>query len=255
MLLYQIGYLAKKSGVSVRTLRYYEQIELLLPTEIRESKYRYYNEEDLLKLQHILFYKELGFKLKDIKLILDDDDFDPVKSFQSQKEILYSQKTKLETIIKTVENTIKNLKKGNSMNIEELYEGFNHQEAKEYREEALWNWEDEVLKSEKSLVKMDKKDFTKLKQDFNTLWIQLSKMSNENPKSMEVQKLMKEHYKMIKIFWGIKDYQKIDKDKYLGLGKLYINDSRYTKIGEEENPEFAKFLFNAMKYYADENLI
>lgn len=254
MLLYQIGYLAKKSGVSVRTLRYYEQIGILIPTEIRESKYRYYNEEDLLKLQQILFYKELGFKLKDIKSILDDDDFDPVKSFQDQKEQLYNQRIKLDKIIETVEKTIIEIKKGNTMNIDDLYEGFNGNDLKEYRDEAIWNWEDEVLKSEKSLLKMDKKDFKKLQIEFNNLWIQLSKSINLNPQSEEVQTLIAEHYKMIKMFWGMKDYQKIEKEKYLGLGQLYIDDGRYTKIGDEENPEFAKFLFNAMNYFANENL-
>ena len=92
-MLVKIGVLAKKSGVSIRTLRYYEEIELLLPSEILESGYRLYNEDDTLRLQQILFYKALDYNLNEIKKILDKSDFDLVKSLEVQKvNLLKKQK-------------------------------------------------------------------------------------------------------------------------------------------------------------------
>ena len=83
-----VSQVAQITGVSTRTLQYYDEIELLKPSELTSSGYRLYNEESLQKLQQILFFKELGFKLKDIKEILEKPDFDKISAFKKQKELL-----------------------------------------------------------------------------------------------------------------------------------------------------------------------
>jgi DNA-binding transcriptional MerR regulator len=85
---YTVKKLAQLSGVSIRTLRFYDEIDLLKPAFYGENKYRYYEEEQLLMLQQILFFRELGFSLSDIQRILGGNDFDKIESLKSQKFML-----------------------------------------------------------------------------------------------------------------------------------------------------------------------
>lgn len=94
-----IKQVAELTGISTRTLQYYDEIGLLKPSELTRSGYRLYNEEALQKLQQILFFKELGFKLKEIKEILQKPDFDKIKAFKRQKELLLLQRNRTDRLI------------------------------------------------------------------------------------------------------------------------------------------------------------
>lgn len=90
---------AELTGVSTRTLQYYDEINLLKPSELTPSGYRLYDDEALQKLQQILFFKELDFKLKEIRDILEDSDFDNIKAFRKQKELLELKRKRLDKLI------------------------------------------------------------------------------------------------------------------------------------------------------------
>lgn len=250
-MLLKIGELAKKSGVSIRTLRYYEEIELLLPAQILESGYRLYGESEALRLQQIFFYKELDYDLQSIKSILDDDDFNLLNSLEIQKSELLKKKKNLNQILKTLDNTINKLKGEKIMNVEELYEGF--PSAKEYREEAIEKYGDDVFKSEEALMKLKKEDFNKLNSDFHNLWLKLAELSNTNidPNSDEVQELILQHFKYMAVYWGVKTIE-IKKEQYLGLADLYIEDKRFTTINDVIYPNMGKFLKESMNSFANE---
>ncbi|MDE6607794.1 MAG: MerR family transcriptional regulator [Lachnospiraceae bacterium] len=94
-----IKQVAELTGISTRTLQYYDEIGLLKPSELTGSGYRLYNDEALQKLQQILFFKELGFKLKEIKEILQKPDFDRIKAFKRQKELLLLQRNRTDRLI------------------------------------------------------------------------------------------------------------------------------------------------------------
>lgn len=76
------------TGVSVRTLQFYDEIGLLKPTQMTESGYRLYDESALEVLQQILFFKELDFTLKEIKVIMENPQFDKKAAFEKQKELI-----------------------------------------------------------------------------------------------------------------------------------------------------------------------
>lgn len=105
-----VSQVAQITGVSTRTLQYYDEIELLKPSELTSSGYRLYNEESLQKLQQILFFKELGFKLKDIKEILEKPDFDKISAFKKQKELLLLKRNRIDRLIQLLNR----LEKGES---------------------------------------------------------------------------------------------------------------------------------------------
>ena len=104
----RINEVVKLTGVSARTLQYYDKIGLLIP-EKQDNGYRDYTHENLEKLQKILFYKFLKFKLNDIKELLKGD-IDNLKILEQQRELVLKEKEKFEVILKNIEKTIKNYK-------------------------------------------------------------------------------------------------------------------------------------------------
>jgi len=118
----RINEVVKITGVSARTLQYYDEIGLLIPQKL-DNGYRDYSEENLEKLQKILFYRFLKFKLNDIRELLEGD-FDNLKILEQQRELILREKEKFEVILHNMEKTIRNYKGEQTMTIEEKFNGF-----------------------------------------------------------------------------------------------------------------------------------
>ena len=121
---YTVKRVAAMSGVSERTLRFYDQTDLLKPAYTKANGYRIYEEPQLLMLQQILFYRELGFELKRIKKILGQRKFGKVAALRSHRQVLEKNVTRTRTLIETIDKTIKHLKGTKTMKNEELFTGF-----------------------------------------------------------------------------------------------------------------------------------
>ncbi|HEY8436476.1 MAG TPA: MerR family transcriptional regulator [Haloplasmataceae bacterium] len=121
---YTISELARLSGVSTRTLRYYDALGLLKPTRIHSSGYRIYDREAIDRLQLILFYRELGFALKTIKDLMEADDFDVLTALRTHRKELLARRKQLDLLIQTVEKTIQAKERGIAMSDQEKFIGF-----------------------------------------------------------------------------------------------------------------------------------
>ena len=121
---YTVRKVAQMSGVSVRTLRFYDQEGLLKPAYSGANGYRYYEEPQLLMLQQVLFYRELGFELKKIKRILGRANFQKVAALRSHRKVLLKDVARTKKLIDTIDKTIAHLKGARTMNGEEMFEGF-----------------------------------------------------------------------------------------------------------------------------------
>jgi DNA-binding transcriptional MerR regulator len=121
---YTVKGVAEMSGVSVRTLRFYDSTGLLKPAYYGANGYRFYEEPQLLRLQQILFYRELGFDLKRIKEILNRRKFEKVAALRSHRRLLEKNATRTRTLIETIDKTIGHLKGTTKMESEELFAGF-----------------------------------------------------------------------------------------------------------------------------------
>src|SRR5215212_10449159 len=121
---YTVKQVAAMSGVSVRTLHSYEETGLLKPAYHGPNGYRFYEEPQLLTLQQILFYRELGFELKQIERILGGADFEKVAALQSHREVLQKNLARTHTLIETIDKTIEHLKGIRTMKSEETFAGF-----------------------------------------------------------------------------------------------------------------------------------
>src|SRR6187431_2770827 len=121
---YTVKQVARMSGVSVRTLHFYDEVGLLKPAYVGANGYRFYEEPQLLILQQILFYRELGFELKEIKRILGRADFENVAALESHRQVLEKNLIRTRSLLETIDRTIQHLKGARKMKSEEMFAGF-----------------------------------------------------------------------------------------------------------------------------------
>lgn len=121
---YTVRQVASLSGVSIRTLHFYDEVGLLKPAYVSASGYRYYEEPQLLTLQQILFYRELGLELKEIKSILGRADFEKATALDSHRSVLEKKLARTQTLIATISRTIEHIRGTIKMSSEEMFAGF-----------------------------------------------------------------------------------------------------------------------------------
>ncbi|MCP4539029.1 MAG: MerR family transcriptional regulator [Chloroflexi bacterium] len=155
---YTVSQLAKIAEVSVRTLHYYDHVDLLKSSLRTAAGYRLYEEQNLLRLQQILFFKELDFPLNEIRNILNDPEFDQVEALKNHRRLLQKQAKQLTQLLKTIDKTIQRFEEGKmGMTDEELYEGFTKEQIERYKREARERYDPALVQeSERWVRKMSK---------------------------------------------------------------------------------------------------
>lgn len=249
---YSVKKLAKLAGVSVRTLHHYDRLGLLKPSIRTEAKYRRYGQKELVRLQQILFYKELDFSLAEILALLEDPNFDLLTALKQHKQALQARQNRLSTLLATIDKTILILKGEHVMvTNEELYEGFPKGQA--YRQEAVEKYGTQVVEeSDHKLRQLGKSGFDQLKADQQDITQTLASLVHLDPSNAVVQQQITRHYENIRGFWGESVCQsKNMAEAYKGLAQLYLDDPRFISQYERTNPTFAHFLSEAMVYFAD----
>jgi len=248
---YTVKQLAKLSDVSVRTLHFYDEIGLLKPAYYGENNYRYYEAAQLLMLQQILFFRELGFQLSDIQRMISSPDFNKITALEHHRKILEKGLKQTHKLIETIDKTIAHLR-GEPMKLEEIFDGFNAEKQKLYENFLIdYGVSQDILNQSKENVKHWKKEqWMEHKKEVDALHGELvSAIKNHlEPSSSEVQKLIKKHYQMTSIFWTP------TRESYIGLGQLYCSHPDFVKFYDDINPELLKFLIEAMEVFAKHQL-
>lgn len=134
--MYTVKQLADFAGITVRTLHYYDEIDLLKPTEIGDNGYRKYDDAALYRLQQILFYREMGVELLEIKAIMNQPDFDVVGALQSHRQGLREKIKRLQHLVSTVDRTLEHLTGAGDMSKKQLFDGFSEEKQKDYERRA-----------------------------------------------------------------------------------------------------------------------
>lgn len=249
---YTVKKLAQLSGVSIRTLRFYDEIGLLKPAYYGDNQYRYYEEEQLLMLQQILFFRELGFQLNDIKKIISSPDFDKITTLESHRKILENNLSQTKILLETVDKTIAHLRGKEPMKLEEVFEGFNAEKQKVYENFLVDSGVDQtVIDNSKSKIKnWTKEQWLANKKEADQLHADLvaAIKNNLDPASPEVQKLIKKHYQMTMLFWTP------TRESYIGLSQLYCSHPDFEKFYADIHPKLLPFLVAAMKVFAEKEL-
>ena len=145
--MFTVNQLSKIASITPRTLHYYDEIGLLKPTTVGDNGYRYYGEDALLRLQQIMFYRELDISLEDIKKIMGRRNFDVLSALVTHKAQLEKRISRLENLIETVDNTIDHMKGKKEMSKKQLFEAFSEEQQAEYEKEAMQMYDPEIVKA------------------------------------------------------------------------------------------------------------
>ena len=239
------------SGVTIRTLHFYDEIGLLKPAERSQKKYRYYDEDNLLRLQQILFYREFDFTLEQIRDILDNPDFDYVSALRAHRETLLHKHERIDRLIHTLDKTIEKIQGDQTMTLrdKDLYEGFDQETIDRWNREVEDKYDPEtVAESRRNIEKMGKEKFKDVKQRGEDVTRAIAERMEMGADSPEVQAWVAEHHKWIENFYTC------PADIYRGLGQLYIENPEFTAYYEQIQPGLARFMAEAMAVYADRSL-
>ena len=247
---YSVKQLSILAGVSIRALHHYDKIGLLKPALRSETNYRYYGREELFRLQQILFYKELGFPLKEILEIMNDPAFDLVKALEFHKTALQKKAERTHQLLATIDKTISELKNKKIMMTEkEIYAGFSEKEITSIKKEVAERWGEKEIKAVEERIQLLGKegwgDHKKKGEEINLLLAELMELP---PSDIRVQKAIALHHKHLNF------YYEVSKERYLGLAKMYVEDERFYAFYDKYRKDLAAFIHGAVTVYCENGM-
>lgn len=249
---YTVKQLAEISGVTVRTLHHYDAINLLKPARYGENNYRYYEEEQALQLQQILFFRELGFSLKEIAKVLSSGSFDRLHALNAHKKALAERVEHLQRLILTVDKTIARLKGEKIMSDKNLYEGLDPQKRAEQKEKLLAYYGEcarpTIEESMERTKDWKKSDYDRVKREEKEINERLviclqNGLPADHP---DTQAIVEQHYQFIYQFYTP------NKEMYLGLGKMYVTNPDFRAHYDAFHFELAEYLAKAIEVYVEQ---
>ena len=236
----QIKKFAELTGVSVRTLHYYDEIGLLKPSSVdRFTGYRYYDESSVLRMQEILFYRELDFSLKSIAEILSSPNYDREKALKEQKKLLTLKKERLERLILSIDNAVKG---GNVMS------AFDNSEFEAYKAETKEKWGNTKAYAEFSEKTKDysKERFADINTGLEYIFRDFAELmqSGAEPNSSDAQALVKKLQAYI-----TENFYTCTDEILAGLGQMYVADERFKSNIDKYADGNAEYASEAIELY------
>jgi DNA-binding transcriptional MerR regulator len=237
---------ARIAGVSSRTLRHYDDIGLVRPAGTGPGGVRRYGRPELLRLQHVLLLRELGLGLDAIAAVLDGAT-DEVDALRRHHGRLLVEADRLRRLAGTVEKTIAERTGGRTMEAEELFGGFRDDP---YAAEARERWGDEAVRVQHRAAGWDGATAARIRDEGEAVHRALAEAlrSGAAPDDPAVQETVARHHRWVSRFW------EPDAAGYTGLGRLYVDDERFTATIDAHEPGLAEFLCAAMAVFAGTRL-
>ncbi|MDR2182794.1 MAG: MerR family transcriptional regulator [Clostridiales bacterium] len=244
---YTVNKLAKMAGVSTRTLRYYDQLGLLSPARAAENDYRMYGADDVDRLQHILFYRELGMPLEEIGRILSDKDFDAATALTGHLAALRTKREQLDALITNVEKSILAMKGEITMTDKEKFEGFVEKliddNESQYGEEVREKYGDAAVDASnarlRGMTPQQYAEMESLTQQVNDALA--AAFAQGDPTSELARKACELHKQWLCFSWP-----KYSKEAHVGVAQMYVDDPRFTAYYDKIAPGCAVFLRDAV---------
>ena len=252
MATYTVKQLARLSGVSVRTLHHYDEIGLLKPAFTGENRYRYYGREELLRLQDILFHRELGVPLAVIGRLLAGESRDRLSILTEHRDMVTERLERSRQLLRTIDRAIAELKGEGTMTDKELYKGFSPEKQAEHEQYLV----DRFGGAMRAAIDESRAKFGKLTQEeqaqalaeggnAETALVECYK-SGAEPGAAELAPLLDRHRAWIARMWG----RESTPLSYAGLADLYVSHPGFVERFEGRAAGFTEWLSTAMKLYA-----
>lgn len=250
---YRIKDAADAAGVSVRTLHHYDRIGLLCPEKTDANGYRKYTDADLQKLQQVMFFKELDFSLSEIRMIIDDPDFNRLEAMQNHIKLLLKKKKRLDSIIDSLEKTIESIKEDRKMTNDEIFSPFSMKEIDEHREKyaaearTKYGKTDAYKQSSARTASYTKEDWQRITAEGNHIFGEFAEIMEEPADSAAAFNLVEKWRGHIS-----KNFYHCSIEFLAGLGATYVSDERFTRNIDKTKPGLALFMSRAIEAYCIE---
>ncbi|MGY1584262.1 MerR family transcriptional regulator [Streptomyces sp. MN13] len=242
---YSVGQVAGFAGVTVRTLHHYDDIGLLAPGERSHAGHRRYSDADLDRLQQILFYRELGFPLEEVAVLLDDPDADPRAHLRRQHELLTARIEKLRKMAAAVEHAMEAREMGIDLTPEERFEVFGDKDPEQYAQEAeaRWGGTEAYAESQRRAAGYTKQDWQRMQAevaDWSERYATLM-ADGEPPAGERAMEMAEEHRRHI-CGW----FYECGHEMHQCLGEMYVSDERFKAFYDAMRPGLAEHLRDAI---------
>lgn len=251
---YTVKEMAMLSGVSVRALHHYDEIGLLRPGAKGTNGYRYYGRDEVLRLQQILFHRELGLPLERIKALLDDPKFDRLAALEAQRGTLAKERERFGQLIATIDRTIAQLHGDAHMTDKDLYQGFSAQKQAEWEKEIEGRFGEhgraKIAESKANFAKMSADEVAAGKAEMEAINAALAAAmdAGEAADGARVQALAARHFAWVCRAW------KPNRAAYIGLGRMYVDSPDFRAVYEAVKPGLVDYMSAAMTAFAQTTL-
>lgn len=241
---FTVKQLAKVAGVSPRTLHYYDEIGLLKPLRDPVNGYRRYDRPAMLRLQQILFLRELGLSLEDIQSVLDQPGFDLLSALEQHRQALQARQQRLKELVQTVEHTIAHLKGNIPMECQDLFAGFSEEQQKEYEEEISQKYGDKELKeSQRRWGSYSAEKKRQVMEEGRDNYLSLVTAIPLGPASPQAQEGIARWHQQLCYFY------EPTPQILLSLAEAYNEDPRFAAFFQRIHPDLAAFMRQAIQIY------
>ena len=253
MSVYTVKQMAKLSGVSVRALHHYDAIGLLRPRAVGANGYRYYDRQDLLRLQQILFHRALETPLKDIQAALDDPAFDLAAALRTHRERLAAEAERYANLVDVVDRTLADLKGDETMEDKDMFVGFDPQKQARHEAELVERYGDamaeKIAHAKEGMKRWGKGDWASFQQEAAAIEHDMAKALAEGlpADSDAVAAIMRRHWAWIGKSWN----REPTPEAFAGLGHLYRDNPEFTARYEAIAPGLTEYLAEAMRVFAE----
>lgn len=231
---------AKLAGVSIRTLRYYDEIGLLPPGRVTQAGYRLYDDAAMARLQEILFFRELGFALEDIRTIMSDPDYDRNEALRRQRAMLLEKRAQIDSLIDLVDRTMRGERdlSFTPFDTREM-DRMKNEYAKEARER--WGHTAAYAESEKKTKGYDGAKWSSVQEGMEALMAQFAAVRDQDPAGEAAQALV--------IRWQAyitENFYACTDEILKGLGQMYVCDERFKANIDKHGEGTAQFMADAI---------
>jgi len=238
--------LATLADVTPRTLHHYDAIGLLRPSHVGENGYRYYDDDAALRLQQILFYRELALGLDEIRALLDRPDFDVAAALREHQVALQKRAGRLTQLIHTIDRTLLHLEGQIDMSTKDLFAGFDDETQARYEEEAATMYDPQIVRDTSRRWKnYTAEEKARIQAEGGAIYRELATLTGRDPADATVQGLIGRWHQHLRAFY------EPTPAILRGLGAAYEEQPQFAAFYEALHPALPGFLHRAIDCYVD----
>ncbi len=242
--MFTVGDLARLTGVTVRALHHYDELGLVVPSQRSAAGYRLYGDADILRLQQVLLFRELGLPLDAIAAVLDDPNYDPIDALRRHREVLVAKRARLDAMLVALDAAISTSNRGKTMQPEDVKTLFDGFDPETYADEAQQRWgeTDSFKESARRAKRYGKPEWEQIKREADAIYTQLAQLMTAGaaPTDPSVAEHVEAHRAHIDRW-----FYPCSRAMHAKLGEMYVADPRFTANIDRYGAGLAKFMRDA----------